>query len=120
MKTEFQKMSEVKELLDRFMITPRELSSSPQYEKDMIIDKGFLELEHDSFCLLVDLMYSAKKIKHERVKKNVLCVETGEIKTQAGWQAHFNNNPFLYKKLKNGVTECTFKNLTFRKLGDWQ
>lgn len=119
MKKELQKMTEVKKLLDRFCITPRELKSSPQYEKDMIIDKGFSELEHDSFCLLVDLMYPTKEIKYERVKKNVLCVETGEIKTQAGWQMHFNNNPFLYKKLKNGVTECTFKNLTFRKVGSW-
>lgn len=119
MKTEFEKMSEVKGLLDRFMITPRKLSSSPQYEKDMIIDKGFSELEHDSFCLLVDLMYPTKEIKHERVKKNVLCVETGEIKTQASWRLHFGNNPFLYKKLKDGATECTFRGMTFRKIGDW-
>lgn len=112
-------MAEVKELLDRFCITPRELKSSPPYEKDMVLDKAFAELEHDSFCLLVDLMYPTKEIKHERVKKNVLCVETGEIKTQASWQLHFGNNPFLYKKLKDGATECTFRGMTFRKVGEW-
>lgn len=52
---------EVKRLLARFVIPACKLKNSPTWEKQMVLDKGFEELSHDSFCELVDLAYPEPK-----------------------------------------------------------
>lgn len=120
MKTQKQMMLEIKDILDRFMIRPSQLKDSPYYEKDLVLDRAYDELEYDTFCLLIDLMYPEKEIKKEKVKKNVLCVETGEIKTVASWSTYFYGNRIFYINFSKGLSEFKYRDKTYKKVGDWE
>ncbi|MGL5713798.1 MAG: hypothetical protein ACRCX2_12320 [Paraclostridium sp.] len=112
--------AELKEFLGRFGLGYGDLKSSPEYEQEMLLEKGSTDLSKEDFDKMVSLLKTKKMRDPSKVYKDVICVETGEIKTCAGWSYTFSNTRMFYLQFAKGVNEFKWRGFTWRKVGSWE
>lgn len=112
--------AELKEFLGRFGLGYGDLKNSPDYEQEMLIEKGVTDLCKEDFDNMVSLFKKTKMRDPSKVYKDVMCVETGEIKTCAGWSHTYANNRMFYLQFAKGVNEFRWRGFTWKKVGSWE
>ena len=112
--------SELKEFVNRFGLSLGDLKSSPDYEQEMLLDKGASDLSRDAFNQMATMFRTKAFMGPPRGNKFLEVVETGEQKAMARWtMENLNNNKVLYKHFNNSDEDFEYRGLTYRKIGKW-
>ncbi|MGL5715394.1 MAG: hypothetical protein ACRCX2_20415 [Paraclostridium sp.] len=112
---------EFKEFVNRFGLSVADLKRSPDYEQEMLVEKGSTDLCKEDFNYMLSLFPKKDKERNpDKVYKDVLCVETGEVKTCAGWSYTYSNTRMFYLQFAKGIDEFKWRGFTWRKVGEWK
>lgn len=112
--------SELKEFVNRFGLSIGDLKTSPEYEQEMLLDKGASDMSIEAFNQMILMLRAKAVMGPPRGSKFLEVVETGEQKTMAGWtMENLNNNKALYKHFNNSNEDFEYRGLTYRKTGKW-
>lgn len=112
--------SELKEFVNRFGLSLGDLKSSPDYEQEMLLEKGASELSREAFNQMTINFKPKATMGPAKGNKILEVVETGERKTIYGWtKENLYNNKILYIHFKISDENFRYKGLTYKKVGKW-